>query len=353
MSDHKKVLIVSPSPLFTEVLVESLSSRSDFEPWCIEACGARQAILDHQPNVIVLDEAIEAGQLGQLLVAARSLPSTLIILVNQRCNDFVVLDSHRAIFRKADDLINTIEKAQHPNESHTGNPLPLTPEANAQMRASMYGFLATLLNRPPDADLIRRLRAVGATSFVAMTQASGDDSSISEGLSLISNYIDETAEQGEQDVQLALGVDWTRLFRGLTPELGPTPPYEGLYSKQMSDHIAVMRTVNRIYRDNSFVVSDEAPNRADYLGLELGFMGLLAEQEAAAWESGDDNEAMACAERARYFYVEHIGSWVDDFVEAALAHARTEFYRGYLQLIKGVNTEMLQQIRHLGRKVGV
>jgi TorA maturation chaperone TorD len=339
MSDPKKVVIVSPSPLFREVLVESLSARTGFETCCIEACGAGKAIVDQQPNVIVLDEAIEAGQLGQLLAAARSLPSTLIILVNQRCNDFVVLDSHRAIFRKADDLINTIEKAQHPNESHSGNPLPLTPEVNAQMRASMYGFLATILNRPPDADLIRRLRAVGATSFVAMTQASGGDSSISEGLSLISNYIDETAEQGEQDVQLALRVDWTRLFRGVDLRHGPPPPYEGLFISAPQDELSLIQSISQIYVESGLAIAEEVHNRPDFLGLEFDFLACLTEQEAEAWKNEEEALALGLARTTSDFLKDHPARWAREYTRKGRQYARTDFFRGFLHLVDAVVAE--------------
>jgi TorA maturation chaperone TorD len=343
MSANKTVLIISPNPLFTEVLAALLSGGTELDLVSAPPDAAAAEIQTRHPQVIVIDEAVETSLRGQLLLAAHGLPCTQILLMNLRGNDFVVLDSRRAVIRRTSDLIQAISKAKSMDINVQEVP-PLAPSAAAQTRAGLFAFLATLLNQAPDVDLVRRLRTVGAETFV-LGPADGEvNAVVGQGLREIAQFVETTRDQPAEAVQQALAVDWTRLFRGVSPRYGPPPPYEGLYTHAGSDQPEVMQGINQIYAQNSAALTDEAHNRPDYLGLELAFLGFLAEREAAHWEQGKADQALDCAMRARAFLVEHPGRWAGEFVSAALPKAQTDFYRGYLRLTQAVLAEAVTEV---------
>jgi TorA maturation chaperone TorD len=239
------------------------------------------------------------------------------------------------VIRKATDLVDTILKEGTMNHKSGNNPgVPVVVE-EAQARAGMYGFLATLYNQRPDADLVRRLRTVKIETFIGMTQ---EDISpeIDRGLGEMARFVHGTMNQEVEEVEQTLGVDWTRLFRGVSPNYGPTPPYEGVYQGGQRDPVEVLQEVNRIYHESGVTIGEESPNRPDYIGLEFDFLRYLAERELEAWEQEEEDLALSYADKAKAFFEEHPGGWVWKFCDQALEHTRTDFYKGLLMLTKGV-----------------
>jgi TorA maturation chaperone TorD len=204
----------------------------------------------------------------------------------------------------------------------------------------MYGFLAALYNQRPDVDLVRRLRTVGIESFVQMSQEEGASPDLIQGLSEMAQFIDATLDETEEDLEQTLGVDWTRLFRGVNPNYGATPPYEGVFEDNYRDPLEVLQKINAIYHENGVMIGEDSLNRPDYIGLELDFLRFLAEREAEAWEQGDEELALSYADKGRAFFHEHLGGWAWKFCDHALEHARTDFYQGFLRLTKGIMAEI-------------
>jgi DNA-binding NarL/FixJ family response regulator len=162
MSAPKRVLIVSSNVLFAEVIAQSLSSHLNLELVSVVPETAAEEIKAFPPDVIIVDEAIGSEELGKLLIATRGLPCAQLLLMNLRGNDFIVLDSHKAVIRQATDLFETIIKDETMNHKIGSNPgTPVAVIEEAQARAGMYSFLAALYNQRPDGDLVRRLRTVG------------------------------------------------------------------------------------------------------------------------------------------------------------------------------------------------
>jgi TorA maturation chaperone TorD len=341
MSAQKRILIVSSNVLFTEVIAQSLSGCPSLELIQNLPSKVPEEIKASPPDVIIVDEAIGSEELGQLLIAARNLACAQLLLMNLKGNDFVILDSHKAVFRNASDLVDTIIKDEMKKPMKRKNPgVPIAAIEEAQARAGMFGFLAALYNQRPDVDLVRRLRTVGIESFVRMTEEENASPDLVQGLSEMAQFIEATKDQSEEEVEQILGVDWTRLFRGISPNYGPTPPYEGVYQAGQRDPVEVLQQVNAIYHENGVTIGEDSPNRPDYIGLELDFLRFLAEREAQAWEQGDEELAFGYADKGKSFFEEHLGGWVWTFCEQALEHARTDFYRGFLRLTKGIMTEV-------------
>ena len=213
---------------------------------------------------------------------------------------------------------------------------------SAQGRAGMYSFLANLFNQRPDLELVRRLREMGPEGFDLA--AGGDDISpeVERGLHEMASFIEATQDRSEEQVEEDLAVDWTRLFRGVSPGYGPPPPYEGVYSEGAANPQDVLQGIMQMYHKYSVDVDEKAANRPDYIGIELDFLRYLSESEADAWEKGEEESALDYHAAQKEFLSKHLGKWGEKFCERALEEAKTDFYRGFIRLTRGVLKEELE-----------
>ena len=172
--------------------------------------------------------------------------------------------------------------------------------AAARTRGSMFDFLATLLNQRPDLELVRKLRSSSLEVLIGQAEASAPGSQVVQGLREMARFVESTSKDPEKEVETALGVDWTRLFRGVTPRYGPPPPYESIYADTGETDLGTIRSLIEFYWASGAQLENKAANRPDYLGLELSFLCFLAEEEAKAWESGNEELAQSYQEKARF-----------------------------------------------------
>ena len=230
-----------------------------------------------------------------------------------------------------------------PIENTLNQPNPNDFSANAEEAralAGLFNFMAVIFNQRPDIQLVQRLRTLSFDTFIDLQEGSETEDH-HQGVQLIQDFIDATRNLPEDQVEEQLAVDWTRLFRGVSPGYGPLPPYEGVYAKGGPGEIELLKRLSRIYAESGVEVGDDIHNRQDYLGLELAFVGYLTEQEAAAWEAKNPDEANALSGKAGLFFQQHIGRWAESFFNAALEHARTDFFKGFILLSRGTLSQGL------------
>jgi putative dimethyl sulfoxide reductase chaperone len=213
--------------------------------------------------------------------------------------------------------------------------------AAARSQADVYGFLATLLNECPDAALVGNLRAAGGDFIRSLAEEANLTGEVAQGFRDMAKYVEESQSQPEQAVQQDLAVDWTRLFRGLSPTYSPMPPYEASFVETNGTPIQVIQEVNQLYRVNGLAMSSEYSDRPDYMGVELSFLQHLSEAEARAWKENKPELARSHQKTAQEFLNGHLGIWADKFITPAMDFARTGFYHGFLQLCRGVVAESL------------
>lgn len=209
----------------------------------------------------------------------------------------------------------------------------------AKTRAAMYSFLATLFNQRPDTTLVRRLLSLGDSIFVDLASERNISALSRQGLLEMRKFMRASGGQSEHEIQCSLAVDWTRLFRGISPDYGPAPPYEGVYLNGVASEIDIIGAVKHCYEVNGIEIDGSGLNRPDYLGLELDFMSCLAYRESEAWECSDARKAMIVITAECAFVTEHLSLWVDKFCVRAMAYAETAFYRGLLMLTQGAMFE--------------
>jgi TorA maturation chaperone TorD len=218
----------------------------------------------------------------------------------------------------------------------------------AGARASLCRFLNVPFTTLPDLGFVERIR--GSEFVSALGALAGDEvvhSDVAAGASLMLGYIRSTMEMEEGKLLEELGVDRTRLYRGVAPGYGPPPPCEAVWSPRASDSAAVLRELAEIYREAGMALSPEARERLDYIGVEMEYHQQLAMREAEAWEAGEGEKARGLLDRQAEFLGRHVGLWAPHFVEKALSMAETDFYRGHLMMLRGFLAGELERIRLL------
>jgi TorA maturation chaperone TorD len=215
----------------------------------------------------------------------------------------------------------------------------LTPQelaAIAQARASFCALLNVHFVTLPNVEFVQQIRS---PEFDAMLEALGKDgtlpSDISQGTVCTRNYVQSTLAVDAVQLAENLGVDRTRLYRGVSPYYGPPPPYEAVWSKDATQITAVLQALSVLYQEAGVTLSPGLSERADYAGVELAYLLQLAQQELAAWKGGTKEQARGLVEKQLRFVRDHLGAWLPAFIERALAEAKTDFYRGHLLMLRG------------------
>jgi putative dimethyl sulfoxide reductase chaperone len=205
----------------------------------------------------------------------------------------------------------------------------------AQTRAAFSSFLNIHFTALPDEKFVEQIRH---EDVVSMLKILPKDESVNEdiatGASLMEKFLYETQEDSLTRLSEKLGVDRTRLYRGLSPEYGPPPPYEMVWSQKWQE-VSLLQVLATLYRKNGLTPSSEVIDRQDYIGVELEFIHALAMREVAAWEAGDEEKAKSLLTIQKEFFLEHLSPWVPFFIEKAFEFVKTDFYQGHLLMLKG------------------
>ncbi len=205
----------------------------------------------------------------------------------------------------------------------------------AQALAGIYGFLASVYNQHPNLGLLRRMRAIGVRAFLDLIADEVQTNDVGQGIQLITHFLERSSSLEEEQVEIVLAEDWTRICCGIHPTFGP-PPYEALYRQDGIDPGVLLQTLAAGYAEAGAMIKSDYSNRLDYIGLELNFLSFLAEQEASAWKNGEEAAGNQFRHRAGLFIAEHLVLWADHFFSKALEHASTDFFKGILLVSRGV-----------------
>jgi TorA maturation chaperone TorD len=92
--------------------------------------------------------------------------------------------------------------------------------------------------------------------------------------------------------------------------------------------------VKGFYAKCGLTVNEDSKIFADHLGMELEFMGYLADRETEAFEN-DEKEALTWRGHQRRFFDEHINKWVYSYLDDVGDYARHPFYEMMSKLTRG------------------
>ncbi len=202
-------------------------------------------------------------------------------------------------------------------------------------RASFYSFVNLHFLELPDELFAASLReAAFISALESLGQSHEVHREITKGASLMRNYLNETESLSHRELAKQLGMDRTRLYRGVSPTYGPVPPYEALWIGK-DRNADVLPELAGIYQASGFGLQEDVKERLDYIGIQLSYMEQLVTKESEAREAGHKEEAQGILDREKAFLQDHLGQWTPGFVTSALEHARTDFYRGHLRMLQG------------------
>lgn len=215
-----------------------------------------------------------------------------------------------------------------------------------RLRADIFGNFAAIFLNLPDLDFAKAIaegRYVTAAGFDAIedivplptAQPAASDllvemptaaELVRDGLADIEQHVAGCKGVPLETVQTDLGVERTRLVRGIARGYGPPPPY-GMTWKAPSPE--VMGRLNRFFKELDF----SAPNSENptYIGVELSFLSLLCQRIAEVQEGGGD--ASHFIEMRDEFVRDDVIMWVPKYCEAVIIDTKLDFFRGVSRLL--------------------
>jgi len=103
-----KLVLTSSNPLFAEVLIAALEKHADYE---VTACTPDEfatVLAQTGPDVIVVDKGMCQEPYEAILAAARARTSSRVISLGLDENEIAVLNSHKEIILKTEDLCKVL-----------------------------------------------------------------------------------------------------------------------------------------------------------------------------------------------------------------------------------------------------
>lgn len=207
--------------------------------------------------------------------------------------------------------------------------------AQARTRAGLCTLVGAHFTMLMDDHFVDEIRRPAYRSFLAeLSTDEGGGEEMATGAARMLDFIGLTLADHRSDLATRLGVERTLLFRGVSPQNGPPPPYEAVWCLGRSE-FDLLQEISAIYQQSGFRQSPNVHERQDYIGMELDYLCALASCEANAWESEAFDLAKKMMLSQHAFLADHLSTWAPAFIEKALTYARTDFYTGQLMLLRG------------------
>ena len=186
-----------------------------------------------------------------------------------------------------------------------------------ESRRDMYRVLARLFEEEVTPDFLDALKAL------KFPEAS-ESADFNAAAVRFNAFAAALSPEGLDD----LAADYARTFLGAGVADEPTAyPFESVYTSRehliMQDAYEAMLGILRKHG-----MAPAKPDLyADHFGVELEFMGLLAEKAAKALEADDATAAEALLEESKTFLTTHLLNWADPFLNDLVKVGRTDFYK--------------------------
>ena len=197
------------------------------------------------------------------------------------------------------------------------------------LRAASYGWLSATFKAPATAELLTLFQEGGVATVVAEVagaEVASDLASAAAGADL-----DE------------LRWEYNNLF--LVPAGQYLTPYESVYRGRHRDAEGKSRLgglngpetleVAAFYRAWEVEVDRNRHLLPDFAGVELDFLRLLTDREAAAWEENDTTGARRLLEAERTFLLDHATRWLPELCDNMVELARQPLYAAVARFARG------------------
>jgi putative dimethyl sulfoxide reductase chaperone len=92
--------------------------------------------------------------------------------------------------------------------------------------------------------------------------------------------------------------------------------------------------VEEFYKKCGLLVKESSSILPDHIGMELEFMGYLADKESCAWSENDSESALKWSDLQKDFFDSHISNWVFRFLQDFDRYAFHPFYKEVARLTR-------------------
>ncbi|MEW6375024.1 MAG: molecular chaperone TorD family protein [Thermodesulfobacteriota bacterium] len=213
----------------------------------------------------------------------------------------------------------------------------------AEERTKVYVLLSTFYLKKPGGDFVEKLQH---GDFLGHLQSitSQIDGELAEALKVMERFIKSSKGMPQEELAEDLAVDFTRLFRGIKPGYGPSPPYESIYKGEGRIVGESTLEVMKMYDQSNVAMTEECAGPPDYIGTELKFLAMLCYKESEAWRTNHPDHALEFLRTELIFLDKHVCRWVPKFCRLMKKEARSNFYKGIAGLTNGFLTLDREQI---------
>ena len=146
-----------------------------------------------------------------------------------------------------------------------------------------------------------------------------------------------------------LGVERTRLYRGVAPGYGPPPPLEAVWTTRKGPVPVILQNLAEFYQHSGLALAADLNERPDNISVELEFQRQLVLREAESWRQQNPEKAGEQIRLQFAFLTGHLLQWTPRFIEEALAQAQTGFYQGHLRILRGLLADELAYLQPLAQ----
>jgi TorA maturation chaperone TorD len=194
-------------------------------------------------------------------------------------------------------------------------------KASAEDRSRFFWWLAEWFVSPPNPDKLASLPKADA----AATNQPMDAGDIAWQA-----LVDAASRPPSMD---ALGVEFTRLVRGIQEGLGPPPPFESVWRENRLIGESTVAVIDAYAKAGFADIAPEAGPQ-DHISVELKFIALLALREAEAWQANDAATARQRLIQQHDFLNAHLAAWAPRWADAIIQQAREPLFAALAGLVK-------------------
>jgi anaerobic sulfite reductase subunit A len=191
----------------------------------------------------------------------------------------------------------------------------------ASARANVYHLLSKVYIKEVSPEFLKALK----------------DEEMLATLSELGVDINKISDIEEKELLDALAEEYAALF--ILP--GGLSPHESVRLKGLLCQEPESEVID-FYKRCGLVLKEDTKIFADHLGMELDFMGYLADKETDALKDKDEKEALKWRGLQKEFFDEHINKWVFGYLDDLDKFSRHPFYsemskltRGFLEVERG------------------
>lgn len=200
----------------------------------------------------------------------------------------------------------------------------------ARQRGEAYWLLARLFADPLDAETLGRT--------ATLPTASAGDKSLADDLLAVLHEAPDRTQLVER-----LAVEHARLFRGISEEYGPPPPYESLWREGQLMGDSTVRVATRYLEAGYQPEGRFAP--CDHIVEELKFMASLCNAEHEARHDGRAQDVQKSQHEQQRFLEEHLTAWVTGYCRTLVEQTQEPLYRSLARMTTTVLEQDALQMR--------